>query len=37
MLNGMAGLTKQFKQAAFSDKCIAQIKDYEVKFGVGKR
>jgi len=36
MLNGMAGLTKQFSQTSFSNKCSEQVKSYEFKFGVGK-
>ena len=37
MLNGMAGLTKQFNQTDFSDKCSEQVKNYEFKFGVAKQ
>jgi hypothetical protein len=37
MLNGLAGLTKQYNQPALSNKFAGQIKDYEVKFGVSKK
>jgi uncharacterized membrane protein len=37
MLNGMAGLTKQFNQTGFSNKCSEQVKNYEFKFGVVKQ
>ena len=33
MLNGMAQLTQQSHQTEFSNKCAAEVKDYELKFG----
>jgi len=37
MLNGMAGLTKKFNQTGLSNKYSDEIKNYELKLGVGRR